>query len=148
MKFSWGTGIFIFIAIFIMAIVGFIIYVSNLDIKMVEDNYYDKELTYQERIDRLNNTAGLSWKIEVKQKPGMIIIQFPSQDPPIALEGTVLLYRPSDPGKDFSVPLQLNDSACKILDISRIDKGKWVIKMDWMMGGVWYYFEKEIFIKN
>jgi hypothetical protein len=148
MKFNWGTGIFIVIAMFILAIVVFMIYVSNLDIKIVEDNYYDKELAYQDRIDRLNNTAALPWKIEVKQEPGIIIIQFPKTDPLIAPEGNLLLYRPSDPAKDISIPLQLNDSSRQVIDIKGIDKGKWVIKMDWKMGGKGYYFEKEVFIQN
>ena len=148
MKFNWGTGIFIVITVFILAVVAFIIYVSNLDIKLVEDNYYEKELAYQERIDRLNNTAALPWKISIRQEPGILIVQFPTLEPPIAPEGTLLLYRPSDPGKDISVPLQLNDSSLQVLDISRIDKGKWVIKMDWKMDGKGYYFEKEVFINN
>lgn len=148
MKFNWGTGISIFITVFILAVVAFIIYVSNLDIKMVEDNYYDKELTYQNRIDRLNNTAALPWKINFRLEPGILILQFPALEPPIVPEGTLLLYRPSDPGKDISVPLQLNDSSLQVLDISRIDRGKWVIKIDWMMAGVGYYFEREVFINN
>ncbi len=99
MKFNWGTGIFIVITMFILAVVAFLIYTSNLDIKLVEDNYYDKELAYQDRIDKLNNTASLPWKINVEQEPGIIIIQFPILKPPVAPEGTLLLYRPSDPGE-------------------------------------------------
>jgi hypothetical protein len=148
MKFNWGTGIFIFITVFILAVVAFIGYVSNLDIKMVEDNYYDRELAYQERIDRLNNTAALPWKIDVKQEPGIIVVQFPVLEPLLTLEGKLLLYRPSDPAKDFSIPLQLNDSSRQVIGIKGIDKGKWVIKMDWKMGGVGYYFEKEVFVNN
>jgi hypothetical protein len=148
MKFNWGTGIFIVIIVFILAVAGFMIYVSTLDINLVEDNYYDKELVYQDRIDRINNTAALTWKIGIKQDQGRLILQFPSQEPPIAPEGTLLLYRPSDPGKDITIPLQLNDSARQIIDIARIDRGKWVIKLDWKTNGKSYYFEKEVFINN
>jgi hypothetical protein len=148
MKFNWGTGIFIFITLFILAVAAFIIYASNLDIKMVEDNYYDKELNYQERIDRLNNTAALPGKIDVKQEPGIIVVQFPTLDPLAVPEGKLLLYRPSDPSKDYTIPLQLNDSSRQVIDINVIDKGKWIIKMDWMMGGKGYYFEKEVFVNN
>jgi nitrogen fixation protein FixH len=148
MKFNWGTGIFIFITLFILAVVAFIIYASNLDIKMVEDNYYDRELAYQERIDRLNNTAALPWKVSIEQGPGIIRVQFPILERPAISTGKLLLYRPSDPAKDFSVPLQLNDSSSQDIDIKGIDKGKWIIKMDWMMDGKGYYFEKEVFIEQ
>ena len=148
MKFNWGTGIFIVIVLFLLAVVAFFIYISNLDIKLVEDNYYEKELAYQGRIDKLNNTNSLPWKINLSQEPGIIIIQFPHLDTTLTPAGTLLFYRPSDPGKDFTLPLQLNDSSRQVLDISNIDKGKWVIKLDWKMGGTDYYFEEEVLIQN
>ena len=148
MKFNWGTGIFIVIVLFILAVVAFLIYVSNLDIKMVEDNYYDKELAYQDRIDKLNNTDSLPWKVNVKQEPGNIIIQFPQLDTALTPAGTLLFYRPSDPERDFSIPLQLNDSSCQVIDIKGIKKGKWLIKLDWAMGGKEYYYEEELFVEN
>jgi hypothetical protein len=61
-------------------------------------------------------------------------------------EGFVLFYRPSDPEKDFSVPLQLNDSIQQVFDISKMDKGRWMIKIDWFMGGKEYYFEEGVVI--
>lgn len=148
MKFNWGTGIFIVIAVFLLAVVAFLIYTSNLDIKLVEDNYYEKELAYQDRIDKLNNTASLPWKIYLSLEPGIIIIQFPQLDTTLAPSGSLLFYRPSDPKKDFSVPLQLNDSSRQIIDISGIDQGKWVIKLDWKMGGKEYYYEEEVLIEH
>jgi hypothetical protein len=148
MKFNWGTGIFIVILLFVMAIAAFLIYTSNTDMKLVEENYYDKGLAYQGRIDKLNNTASLPWKIKISQVPGTLIIQFPQLDTAEAPAGTLLFYRPSDPEKDFSVPLQLNDSSRQIIDITGINKGKWVIKIDWKMDGMGYYFEEEVFIER
>jgi hypothetical protein len=148
MKFNWGTGIFIVISLFLLAVAAFFIYTSNLDLKLVEDNYYEKELVYQDRINKINNAASLPWRIKVKQEPGIIIVQFPALEPPYAPEGSLLFYRPSDPDKDFTVPLQLNDSSRQILDISMLDKGKWVIKLDWMMGRKEYYYEEEVIIEH
>ena len=116
--------------------------------KNVVNNYYEKELAYQDRIDKLINADSLPWKIHVKQEPGIIIIQFPQLDTALTPAGTILFYRPSDPEKDFSVPLQLNDSSRQVIDIKGINKGKWVIKLDWHMGGKEYYFEEEVFIEH
>jgi hypothetical protein len=148
MKFNWGTGIFIVILLFVMAVVAFLIYTSNMDMKLVEDNYYDKELAYQDRIDKLNNTASLPWKINISQVPGTLIIQFPQSDTALAPSGSLLFYRPSDSDKDFSVPIQLNDSSRQVIDIRGVNKGKWVIKLDWKMGGKEYYYEEEVFVEN
>jgi hypothetical protein len=148
MKFNWGTGIFIVIAFFLLAVVAFFIYISNLDIKLVEDNYYEKELAYQEHIDKINNTSSLTGEIEISQDAGVIIIQFPPLDTLKVSGGTVWFYRPSDPEKDFTLPLLLNDSLRQVFDISRLDQGKWMLKLDWKMGGIDYYFEEEIFIEH
>ena len=148
MKFNWGTGIFIFLVLFILGIIVFYFYVTNLDIKLVEDNYYEKELAYQQKIDKINNTASLGSGIEIIQDTGILVIQFPSIDPGLKPEGSVWFYRPSDPEKDFTVALQLNDSLQQVFDISKMDKGRWVIKLDWFMGEKEYYFEEGVVISH
>ena len=148
MKFNWGTGIFIFLVLFILGIIAFYVYITNLDIKLVEDNYYEKELAYQQKIDKINNTASLGSGIEIIQDTGILVIQFPSIDPGLKPEGSVWFYRPSDPEKDFTVALQLNDSLQQVFDISKMDKGRWVIKLDWFMGEKEYYFEEGVVISH
>jgi hypothetical protein len=147
-KFNWGTGIFIVLALFIIAIIVFYIYITNLDIHLVEDKYYEKELAYQTRIDRLNNTSQLPGKIIVFNEPGFISIKFPPIEPGNHPEGSVWFYRPSDPDKDFTLPLHLNDSLQQSFDVSKLAKGKWMIKLDWNMGGKDYYFEESVFIEH
>ena len=148
MKFNWSTGIFIFLVLFILGIIAFYVYITNLDIKLVEDNYYEKELAYQQKIDKINNTASLGSGIEIIQDTGILVIQFPSIDPGLKPEGSVWFYRPSDPEKDFTVALQLNDSLQQVFDISKMDKGRWVIKLDWFMGEKEYYFEEGVVISH
>jgi hypothetical protein len=148
MKFNWGTGIFLVLTVFILAIIFFYIYITNLDIKLVEDNYYEKELVYQERIDKIKNTSALSGKIRLLKEPGVIILQFPHSDSIHSLSGSAWFYRPSDPDKDFTVPLQLNDSSSQVFDVSKLDKGKWMLKLEWEMGGKEYYYEEGVIIEH
>lgn len=147
-KFNWGTGIFIVIVLFVLAVIAFFIFINTLDINLVEDNYYEKELAYQERIDKIENTAGLSGEIEIRQDNGQMIIQFPDIDTLLVPTGTVWFYRPSDPKKDFTVPLQLDNSHTQVLDVSKIDPGKWTVKMEWEMGGKHYYYEETLIIED
>lgn len=148
MKFNWGTGIFIVLSVFILAVIAFFIFISNLDIHLVEDNYYEKELAYQQRIDKTANTSALPGTIKVSKEPGFVIIRFPQMDSTYTPDGSVLFYRPSDPAKDFTVPLQLNDSSCQVFDTKVLDKGRWMIKLDWKMGGKEYYYEEGVFIEH
>jgi len=145
-KFNWGTGIFSVIVLFILLVIAFFIFINNLDINLVEDNYYEKELVFQDRIEKIENTSSLSGKIRVIAEPGIVSIQFPRADTAFIPEGNILFYRPSDPKKDFTVPLQLNDSSRQAINVSGVDKGRWVVKIDWKMGEREYYYEEAIII--
>jgi hypothetical protein len=145
MKFNWGTGILITIVIFFLAIVGIFIYSSNLDINLVEENYYEKEIAYQEKIDRIKNTEALEGKILIQLEDKVLRIDFPDFFNGKKSEGHILFYRPSDPAKDFVVSLQLNDSSFQAVDASRLDPGRYMVKIDWTTDGVSYYIEEPIF---
>jgi nitrogen fixation protein FixH len=145
MKFNWGTGILITIVIFFMAVVGIFIYSANLDINLVEENYYEKELAYQEKIDRIKNTEALEEEILIRLDNKILRVDFPEFFNGKKTEGHVLFYRPSDPAKDFTIPLELNDSSVQIIDASRLDPGRYMVKIDWTADGISYYFEEPIF---
>jgi len=136
------------IVTFLLGVVAFFIYINDMDINLVEDNYYEEELVYQDRIDKINNVSELPGKINISSKAGMIIIQFPALDTVPALDGSLMFYRPSDPWKDFSIPLQLDDSLRQALDVSMLKPGKWIIKIDWEMGGKEYYFEESVILSH
>ena len=145
MKYNWGTGLLITIILFILAVVAFFIWSSNLDINLVEDNYYEKELAYQEKIDKIRNLKSFQETVKVKLSQGRLRIDLPKYFMGKKSEGNVLFYRPSDPGKDFTVPLVINDSSFQIIDATRLDPGRYVIKIDWTTDGVAYYYEEAVF---
>lgn len=145
MKFNWGTGILITIILFFLAVVAFFIYSSNLDINLVEENYYEKELAYQDKINRIKNTEALEGKISILLQNKVLQVDFPDFFHGKNTEGHVLFYRPSDPAKDFIIPLQLNDSSFQAIDASRLEPGRYLVKIDWTTDGISYYFEEPIF---
>jgi nitrogen fixation protein FixH len=147
-KFNWGTGIFIVIALFLLGVVAFFIYMSNLDINLVEDNYYEKELVYQHKIDKLRNTEALPSKIRINTDKEAITIQFPEPVGDSSTRGHIIFYRPSDPSLDFTMELQPDDSIKQIIPTSGMAPGKWTVKIDWTTAGTDYYFEEGIFIQK
>lgn len=148
MKFNWGTGIFGFIIFFILAVIVFFIYMNRMDIDMVEDNYYEKELAYQDQIDKIKNTAALPGKVLIQNDKGSVTVRFPVSDSTSIISGTCLFYRPSDPSKDFTVPLEVDDSLSQVFDISQAVEGRWIIKLDWEMGGKGYYYEEGVVVEH
>ena len=52
MKFNWGTGIFLLYAGFAAVTIALVIFAMTKKVDLVTDNYYDKELKYEEQIQK------------------------------------------------------------------------------------------------
>lgn len=146
-RFNWGTGIFIVITFIFLGVIGFFIFSAHLDINLVESNYYEKELVYEERISHMRNAGNLHEKVVVQQQAGAIVIQFPDTARNSGITGTIWFYRPSDEGKDFTVPIRLDDSLRQVIDKKGTFPGKYLVKIDWIMAQVPYYQEEVLILE-
>jgi len=146
MKFSWGTGI-VLAFIGFMGFIMFFVIKANTDKKydhdLVTEDYYIKELDFQNDIDKQNNAKTLSENISwTKTDKGLVII-FPEQLLTNNISGKVFLYRPSNKQLDFELPISLSDHNLLIPDKRLLD-GRWNIKVDWQYNGKSYLYKKEI----
>jgi hypothetical protein len=146
-KFNWGTGIFIVIVFIFFGVIGFFIFSANLDINLVEKNYYEKELVYEQRIAHTRNANNLPEKIRIESLADRVVLHFPDTVRNTGIRGTIWFYRPSDESKDFTVPISLDASLCQAIDKVRIFPGKYTVKIDWEMAGTPYY-QEEILINE
>ena len=146
MKINWGTGLVIGMLLFIGFIMFFVITMST-DKKyshdLVTEEYYKKEMMYQEEIDAEENLSSLSSKLQGYKTPEGWVINFPQDIIPSKLNGTVFLYRPSNKQLDFDFPLVLSSSNLLIPD-NRLLDGRWNITLDWEYEGKKYLYKKEI----
>ena len=147
MKFSWGTGILMVIIAFLLAVLGFFIFSSQQEYQLVEEDYYPKELKYGETIEKINNAARLGEKIRILQAGESVVFTFPSVVKGKTAAGTILVYRPSDARKDFTVPVQTDPEGQQVIPTSSMIPGKYIFKIDWSLEGISYYQEEE-FILN
>jgi nitrogen fixation protein FixH len=146
MKINWGTGIVIGMILFIGFILFFVIKMST-DKKyshdLVTEEYYKREMMYQQEIDAEENLNSLSSIIEGKRVAQGWLLSFPKEIIPSKVKGTVFLYRPSNKQLDFDLPIVLTSSNLLIPDESLLD-GRWNITMDWEYEGKKYLYKKSI----
>lgn len=137
---NWGTGIFIFLVIFFIAIFSFIIFAFQQNTDLVEDDYYPKEITYQDHIDKIQNLEELGQEIFIENQDQMIILHFPGlfdQE----LIGEILFYRPSDANMDKAVKIDVDEHNKQFISTKELGVGKYTIKVDWIHNGIEYYQE-------
>src|SRR5690625_4056222 len=99
MKINWGTGLAIWLVIFIVFILQFVIRISvqdKYDNELVTENYYEKELVFQEQIDGITNANKNHIKLKSQRTDKGFELIFPENLDASKIEGSLVLYRPSN----------------------------------------------------
>ena len=147
MKINWGTGIVIFIIMFVSGM-AFLVYIAfNQKINLVNEDYYPLELEHQKMINKENNTSKLDQNISISFTGDSILLHFPALEDYSKVTGSVVFYRPSDFEKDITHDLQLANNGQQILSTSELMKGKYTMKVDWNYDNTAYFTKKDIHIK-
>ncbi|UJH68484.1 FixH family protein [Allomuricauda sp. SCSIO 65647] len=133
MRINWGTAI-------VLAFIGFIAFIMYFVIRMsiddranhdlVTDEYYKKELAYQEEIDQENEAVRMDAVLEIEKTTDGFLVRFPEQFDPKDITGKVSLYRPSNRHLDFNFPISLSNTHLLIPD-NRLLDGRWDIAVQW-----------------
>jgi nitrogen fixation protein FixH len=147
---NWGYKISIVFAGFVILIITLVVIsMRQKDIHLVTERYYEKEIAYQDQIDIEKNTAALDQKPKIEYQKGDQIIAFtyPDHFYQENVKGKILFYRPSDAGKDFTVPVNSGIEGTQKISIGHLEKGFWRIKMEWVADSEKYYIEEKLVIQ-
>jgi hypothetical protein len=142
---NWGYKILTVYIVFILGILFMVFKSSGQDADLVTEDYYAKELKYQEKIDEAGRVAALSAPVSCEIKNNELVIVFPKDFNGRQLQGEAVLYCPSDEDKDLKTGFTVQDRAV-IIPVPKINRGLHELHLSWKDGEVTYYLEKKIFI--
>lgn len=143
---NWGKGIIFVFAVFFLGI-GFMVYKSVTgDIDLVTDNYYEKELIYQQQINRINNTNALKESIKIFYDGSEVTLTYPDI-PGKLITGKITFYKPSDAKSDFTIPVETGNKMIQVIPGNNLSKGMWKVQVNWAMDGIEYFNEEKIMIQ-
>lgn len=145
-KISWGVKIAVVYTLFALLIMTMVIIFMNQDVNLVEEDYYPKEIAYQQHIDKLERTKKLFGEVSVSSGVSEVIIKFPENINSDEITGNINFYRPSDKTKDFSKEIALSKNGKQIIPTNKFVKGLWKVKIDWKHSGTSYYNESTIMV--
>jgi nitrogen fixation protein FixH len=146
MKINWGTGLVIGMLLFIGFILFLVIKMTTneaLNHDLVTEDYYNKELRYQEEIDAEKNMNDFKENIIGEKIADGWLLKFPKEIDASKIKGTVFLFRPSNKKLDFDFPIELSSSNLLIPDERLLD-GRWNITIDWSYNNKNYLYKKAI----
>ena len=143
MKISWGTGIVIAIALFIGFIMTMVIKMSTdprADHEMVTDNYYAKELAYQEVIDAKKNASEVEVHYETTEAGLLLIL---THTPETLKDVMVELYRADNQKLDIRLPLEQTGNQI-LVEKRLLVPGKYNLSIEYSHEGERYLIESPI----
>ena len=145
-KMNWGWKIAITYTLFALMTLAFVVIGSMKKVNLVEEDYYEKEIKYQDQIDKMKNSQllGDHFHIDYQPKNYLITLQCKVDEP---VMGNILLFRPSNSDRDLNIPINLDGMGKQIIDVSTLLKGLWVVKVSWESGGKSFYNSQQIHIQ-
>lgn len=143
---NWGWKIVFAFSLF-GVFIGYMVFRSfQVTIDLVADDYYQQELAYQQRIDRLENSRTLAQPLTFSQQAKHLVVQFPA-DLTERVQGEIQLFRPSDARGDQAFAIALDSQWQQVIATDQLARGHYKIRVDWTSGQEAYYTEESIFIR-
>ena len=116
-----------------------------MDVDLVTDDYYARELAYEDKIIQKANFEKLNVDIEIEQNEIGIMIDFPSEiaNP----SGEIYFYHPSKQLFDRRFPIDVDSLGIQYIDRNEIVAGKYHIHLTWEENDKAYFFQKILLIR-
>ncbi len=143
-KFNWGTGIVLFIILFLGTVALRIFLSYQHDINLVSQDYYPEEIAYEERIEKERNTQNLAEKVKIEKDNNLLKIVFPPIVENGIVSGKVHFYYPADYQSDTTIVLKLEENSFQVVETNEFTRGRYILKIDWKLNETKFYQEIEI----
>ncbi len=138
---NWGWKITIVYSVFVVGMLSVVAYSTTFDTNLTSENYYEKEVAFQQEIDKKQNTINDSLVFTVKVFGDSVYVEFPQN----VSSGKVNFVRAADINSDKYFDLKVNR---KKQSFSRdlFKNGSYEIQIDWKANNKEYYWEENIII--
>lgn len=150
-KFNWGWGIALVYSTFVIAFLGVLVYSTTQKVDLVDEHYYNAELTYQSRMDAINRGAKIDNQMNFQfDKVGRVInFELPFTKSNIQ-ENSLKFYRPSNSKLDKQIKLEnvnveeIGENSKYKIDLAKFENGVWKMQLELKYKDSLYYIEKLI----
>jgi len=145
MKLNWGFGIFVLYTAFVLFILFMVFRSSQEKVDLVTEDYYQKELEYQEIINFKANAENLENGLTYILEKNRIDFTFPEEHKSIS--GNIQIYRPSNDRFDQFFEIKLDDQNQMTVNLGESPMGLYKMMIKWNNNSIGYYVEKDIYLR-
>ena len=144
----WPLGIFITFGLFFAGMATVVGIASTHREDLVNQNYYEQELKYQEHIDGAGRAQAAGATIVGDAANGKIVVAVPPVQLAQKFSGTVTFYRANDPKLDREFALEPGADGTQAFDAAKLAAGPWQVRAAWTANGQGYFLEEKIVVAS
>jgi len=144
---NWGHKLTIFIVAFLVVMLGMVVFATMQTNEMIDDNYYQKELEYQDVIDARQNLMDVSTNNLVSQTLLEVAITLPPGTFEKLESGNIELLRNDSKSKDVQLAIVPNGSNRRTIPKSELLKGMYKSRIKWKNDGKEFYKEESVYVE-
>jgi nitrogen fixation protein FixH len=143
---NWGYRIVVAFGLGVAFILFLVWKTMQVDIEMVESNYYEKEMAFNGKLQATANANALPTKVSVEKQDQQIILKIDSTTAAAITSAEIHFYNPASEKSDKKLSLAASSNGVYIFPVAQFNKGKYIAKISFTSAGKNYYTEEVIFI--
>ena len=145
MKFTWGTGILIFLILFLLAAGLFIAFAMRQEVSLVHEDYYEKGVDHSQQMLVKARSAQYRNDIETRFQDGVLLIDIKNSLSANMDSAHFHLYRPSDSNYDIKRTFEAGRGS-PVIQGEKLIPGRYILKVFWTWEDLKYELEQTVFI--
>lgn len=143
---NWGYKILIGFSTFVIGMLCMVGVAMKQSNEMMDDNYYEKELKFQDKIDASKNLFAVTEKLSITDSGTVVVLQLPAATWASNTVGTIECIRSSEQKRDVKLRLQLDENGRQVLPKTLFVNGIYQLRLDWTTNGTTYFHSQELMI--
>jgi hypothetical protein len=144
---SWGNKLLITFIVFGAGIFYLVYRSVTTNFDVVEKDYYNTELRYQQVIDGNKLANSLISSVKLEPKDGSVFLQLPEEMKNKVITGEIWFYCAYDGKNDKRFGLKVDDEGTQTFPPGTITPGNYTVKINWSNEGKDYYTEKTLTVR-
>ncbi|HSU57242.1 MAG TPA: FixH family protein [Candidatus Dormibacteraeota bacterium] len=146
----WPWAIICAFSLFFCGTISLVVLASSQKVDLVSSDYYEKEIKFQNQIERFHSTARLGAQASVAYDATnkLISINLPAEQVGHALSGRIEFYRPSSASLDRVLTLSPNSNGIQTIDTTGLVPGLWKVRVSWTASEGEFFIDQRVVIKN
>jgi len=144
MKITWGTGLAIWLVVFVLAVLTFVAFAFTQDVNLVHEEYYQKGVDFDNERAMRDRAKLEDYRFSIAQNKETVNISIEEEYFSGITDVEAYFYRSSDRRKDIRFPFK---SSILNAPVKELIRGKYDLKISWKKDGKDYLLEKYFFLK-